>query len=98
VSPILFHAQLNGFTMNTYFFMAEIVDVYGVWVVAFLFIGALVLYRNKLMQIFAALSTKTSVVKQFNRTKELLTSRNLLNALKKSISNVFNAIKQWFRK
>jgi len=78
--------------------MAEVVDVYGVWVVAFLFIGALVLYRNKLMQIFAALSIKTSVVNKFNRAKELLAVRNLLNALKKSISKIFNAIKQWFRK
>jgi len=52
IAPILFHASRDGLIMSSYYLLGDIIDAYGLFIIAFLIIGALTLYRNKLFNVF----------------------------------------------
>jgi len=110
-APILFHASRDGYVMNIYHTTLEMVDAYGTLVLVFLFIGALVFYRNTLFRVFlysTTLSSKT--VRNFtwkdsnwvlktiiNRSKFLSTTTSSYRLLKLNISPLFKNIKGFFK-
>ncbi len=110
-APILFHATRDGYVMNMYHTTLEMVDAYGTLVLVFLFVGAIVYYRNTLFRVFlysTALSTKAGrkhlwqdsnwVLKTIiNRSKFLSTIVSSYRTLKLNVSPLFKNIKLIFK-
>jgi len=110
-APILFHASRDGFVMNMYHTTLEMVDAYGTLVLLFLFVGALVYYRNTLFRVFFYSTTfSTKMSKKFiwkdsnwvlktliNRVKFLSTTTSSYKLLKLNISPLFKNIKRIFK-
>lgn len=64
-APILFHASKNGPVMNIFNLYLEMVDTYGAFILSFLVIGCLTLYRNTLFKIFHELPTRVLSASKF---------------------------------
>ena len=106
-APILFHSSRDGFVMNMYHTTLEMVDAYGTLVLVFLFVGAIVYYRNTLFRVFlysTTLSTKAGrkylwkdtkwvLTTIINRSKFLSTIVSSYRTLKLNVSPLFKKIK-----
>ena len=111
-APILYHAARDGYVMNIYHTTFEMVDAYGTLVLAFVFISAVVYYRNSLFRVFLysrALSTKAGRQTVWyysslhfkdlsNRSKFLNTIVVSYGGLKLLISPLFKSFKEFLRK
>ena len=51
-APILYHASRDGYVMNAYFTISEVVDVYGMFLITFIFVGMFVYYRNTILSVY----------------------------------------------
>lgn len=67
-APILFHASKNGPVMNIFNLYLEMVDTYGAFILTFVVIGCLTLYRNTLFKIFHELPTRVMSASKFTTT------------------------------
>ena len=72
--------------MSTYYNVAEITDAYGLLIVAFLIISALLLYRNKLLNVFHTVKERNTVR---NFTSGNLSFLRFNNAIKVTIRTFF---------
>jgi hypothetical protein len=48
----LYHASRDGYVMNAYFTVSEVVDVYGMFLITFIFVGMFVYYRNTILSVY----------------------------------------------
>ena len=110
-APIFFHASRDGYVMNAYYTTLEMVDAYGTLVLAFLFISAVVYYRNTLFRVFfysSALSSKTGRKSLWNdsnwvgrnvanRSKNLTTITSGYRTFGLNISPIFKSFKTNFK-
>lgn len=51
-APILFHLTREGYVLNYYFMILEMVDVYGIYVMVFVLVSYTVFARNNLFKVF----------------------------------------------
>ncbi len=111
-SPILYHASRDGYVMNAYFTVSEVVDVYGMFLITFIFVGMFVYYRNTILSVYVLpfgltlKSLKWESYRPFyslansltNKARSLSLFTKLFRSLNSVISNFATYIKVLIRK
>lgn len=89
-APIMYHSSRDGLGMHLLNTYLEIVDIYGLFILAFVFTTAIVYYRNNIYNIFTLSSKVVNADNNSNlrRSKILSNGRVSYISMSKLLSNI----------